>query len=103
MLVGDTEAEESMMTDRRKLAAEGVVIAVVNVQENSVDIMVKGLNITDKFSEELKTAVMIKIAAGDFEDLPVEDADKAVRKTLTKLFYRNLKHCPLIVPVIIGL
>ncbi len=103
MLVGDTEAEEDIMVDRRKLASEGVVIAVVNVQENSVDIMVKGLNIAEKFAEELKNAVMLKIAAGDFEELPVEEADKAVRKTMTKLFYKNLKHCPLIVPVIIGL
>ena len=46
---------------------------------------------------------MIKIAPGDFEDLPVADADKAVRQTLTQLVYRNLQHCPLLVPVIIGL
>lgn len=104
MLVGDTEAGETMMTDRRKLASEGVVIAVVNVQgEPSVDLMVKGLTLTEKFSEELKSAVMYKIAGGDFEDMTVEEADKSVRKTLTKLFYRNLRHCPLIVPVIIGL
>lgn len=104
MLVGDTEAGETMMTDRRKLANDGVVIAVVNVQgEPSVDLMVKGLTLTDKFSEELKSAILYKIAGGDFEDLTVEEADKNVRKTLTKLFYRTLRHCPLIVPVIIGI
>ena len=103
MLVGDTEAGETMMTDRRKLASEGVVIAVVNVQEKSVDIMVKGLNLTEKFSDELKNAVLYKLAGGDFEDLTVEEADKTVRKTMTKLFYKTLRHCPLIVPVIIGI
>ena len=103
MLVGDTEAGETMMTDRRKLASEGVVIAVVNVQEKSVDIMVKGLNLTEKFSDDLKNAVLYKLAGGDFEDLTVEEADKTVRKTMTKLFYKTLRHCPLIVPVIIGI
>ena len=106
MLVGDTEEGVETLIDRRKIAAEGIVIAVVNVPEDedaegSIDILCKGTQIPDKLLSEIKSAVQYKIAGGDFRELTAEDMDKSVRKTMTKMFYNRLKRCPLIVPIII--
>ena len=106
MLVGDTEEVEETLIDRRKLASEGIVIALVNVPddedtEGSIDILCKGTQIPEKLLAEIKSAVQYKIAGGDFRELTAEDMDKSVRKTMTKMFYNRLKRCPLIVPIII--
>ena len=106
MLVGDTEEGEETLIDRRKIASEGIVIAVVNVPddedaEGSIDILCKGTQIPDKLLGEIKSAVQYKIAGGDFRELTAEDMNKSVRKTMTKMFYNRLKRCPLIVPIII--
>ena len=106
MLVGDTEEGEETLIDRRKIASEGIVIAVVTVPdeenaEGSIDILCKGTQIPDKLLNEIKSAVQYKIAGGDFRELTAEDMDKSVRKTMTKMFYNRLKRCPLIVPIII--
>lgn len=106
MLVGDTEEGEETLIDRRKIASEGIVIAVVNVPddedtEGSIDILCKGTQIPDKLLGEIKSAVQYKIAGGDFRELTTEEMDKSVRKTMTKMFYNRLKRCPLIVPIII--
>ena len=106
MLVGDTEEGEETLIDRRKIASEGIVIAVVTVPdeenaEGSIDILCKGTQIPDKLLNEIKSAVQYKIAGGDFRELTAEDMDKSVRKTMTKMFYNRLNRCPLIVPIII--
>lgn len=105
MVVDGLETEYEQMLDRRKIAFEGLVIVVakVNDTENSdaVEIIPKGIELEEKFIEELKDPIQYKIVGGDFYALTREESERQIKKTLTRLFYSKLKRCPLIVPIVI--
>lgn len=105
MVVDGLETEYEQMLDRRKIAFEGLVIVVakVNDTENSdaVEIIPKGIELEEKFIEELKDPIQYKIVGGDFYALIREESERQIKKTLTRLFYSKLKRCPLIVPIVI--
>lgn len=105
MVVDGLETEYEQMLDRRKIAFEGLVIVVakVNDTENSdaVEIIPKGIELEERFIEELKDPIQYKIVGGDFYALTREESERQIKKTLTRLFYSKLKRCPLIVPIVI--
>lgn len=105
MVVDGLETDVEQMLERRKIAWEGLVIVVakVNDTENSeaVEIIPKGIELEEKFIDELRDVVQYKVAGGDFYAYTREEAEKQIKKSLTRLFYGKLKRCPLIVPIVI--
>ena len=105
MVVDGLETDVEQMLERRKIAWEGLVIVVakVNDTENpeAVEIIPKGIELEEKFVEELRDLIQYNVAGGDFYAYTREEAEKQIKKSLTRLFYAKLKRCPLIVPIVI--
>ena len=104
MIVGSEEADDAYVRDRRRIASEGLIIAVINLRDeeeaNNVELIEKGTQLPDKLLDELKDAVMYRIAGGDFYGLEKDEVEQLVRKTMTRIFYSRIKRCPLIVPIV---
>ncbi len=105
MVVDGLETDYEQMLDRRKIAFEGLVIVIAKVNDtessNAVEIIPKGIELDERFIEELKDPIQYKVAGGEFYALKREDAEKQIKKILTRLFYAKLKRCPLIVPIVV--
>ena len=83
----------------------GLVIALVKLdsahQDCPVELITKGTTLDDKLIDELKESLEYKVSGGDFYGMYREDAEKVIRKTLTRIFYSRIKRCPLIVPIVV--
>ncbi len=107
MVVDGEETEYEYVLDRRKIAAEGMVIAVVNLTDSestqAVDIITKGTKLDEKLIDELKDTIQYKVAGGDYYGMTKDEAERSIRKTMTRIFYSRIKRCPFIVPIVIEL
>ena len=105
MVVDGLETEYEQVLDRRKIAAEGLVIVLVKLdsahQDEPIEIITKGTKLEDKLLDELKESLEYKVSGGDFYGMYREDAERIMRKTLTRIFYTRIKRCPLIVPIVV--
>ncbi len=105
MVVDGEETEYEYVLDRRKAAAEGMVIAVVNLTDSestqAVDIITKGTKLDEKLVDELKDTIQYKVAGGDFYGMDRDELERSIRKIMTRIFYSRIKRCPFIVPIII--
>ncbi|MBO7177722.1 MAG: hypothetical protein J6V69_01320, partial [Clostridia bacterium] len=105
MVVDGLETDYEQMLERRKIASEGLVIALVKLdsahQDFPIEIIVKGAQFEDKLIDELKENLEYKVSGGDFYGMYREDAEKIIKKTLTRIFYNRIKRCPLIVPIVV--
>lgn len=105
MVVDGLETEYEQVLDRRKIAAEGLVIVLVKLnsahQDEPIEIITKGTKLEDKLLDELKESLEYKVSGGDFYGMYREDAERIIRKTLTRIFYTRIKRCPLIVPIVV--
>ena len=70
-------------------------------QDFPIEIIVKGAQFEDKLIDELKENLEYKVSGGDFYGMYREDAEKIIKKTLTRIFYNRIKRCPLIVPIVV--
>jgi ribonuclease J len=104
--ISGEEVEGFVLRDRRKLATDGVVVVLAEVdsngQINNLDIIVRGLSNTEiadiqkGLSKELKLQISQRKGIKDrflIRKLISEISEKAI--------YRNLRKHPLILPVII--
>ncbi len=107
MVVDGEETEYEYVLDRRKIAAEGMVIAVVNLTDSestqAVDIITKGTKLDEKLIDELKDTIQYKVAGGDYYGMTKDESERSIRKTMTRIFYSRIKRCPFIVPIVIEL
>ena len=105
MVVDGLETDYEQMLERRKIASEGLVIALVKLdsahQDFPIEIIVKGAQFEEKLIDELKENLEYKVSGGDFYGMYREDAEKIIKKTLTRIFYNRIKRCPLIVPIVV--
>ncbi len=105
MVVDGLETEYEQVLDRRKIAAEGLVIVLVKLDsahhDEPIEIITKGTKLEDKLLDELKESLEYKVSGGDFYGMYREDAERIIRKTLTRIFYTRIKRCPLIVPIVV--
>ena len=90
MVVDGLETDYEQVLDRRKIAGEGLVIALVKLdsahQDCPVELITKGTTLDDKLIDELKESLEYKVSGGDFYGMYREDAEKVIRKTLTRIF-----------------
>ena len=105
MVVDGLETGYEQVLDRRKIAAEGLVIVLAKLdsahQDSPVEIITKGTQLDDKLVDELKESLEYKVSGGDFYGMYREDAERIIKKTLTRIFYNRIKRCPLIVPIVV--
>ena len=105
MVVDGLETDFEQVLDRRKIASEGLVIALVKLdsahQDYPVELITKGTTLEEKLIDELKESLEYKVSGGDFYGMYREDAERVIRKTLTRIFYTRIKRCPLIVPIVV--
>ena len=65
-----------------------------------VDIVARGLNLTDDVINTIKNATIDTINGADFDKVDVNEIARAVKKAVRKLFYKD-RQFPIIIPVIV--
>lgn len=106
LLDGSTAVEDEMLIrDRKKLAEDGFLIAIISTEENEEDlvmpiIIVRGININDQFKEELSQDIMTELKNGSIDDCDINSAKKFFRRIIAKKLYQKLKRRPMVIPII---
>jgi ribonuclease J len=101
--VGETDS--GILSDRRKLSGDGIMIILVELQENvisdPIELIARGIMITEEFTNEIKIAVAAVVEKFNFDG--VEDRKElknVIRKAAKKLLWNKLNKSPMIIPLI---
>lgn len=108
---GIGDVDELVLRDRRRLSGDGVVIALLALDEQTggivygPDIISRGFVFEDQGSfilEEAKNAVL-EVLEEIVADKPIEwaDLEPKIKKRLKRLFYKIIERRPLILPIVI--
>jgi ribonuclease J len=98
-----SDDSEMLLRDRRHLAGDGFVIAIVSknsLEINPPIIISRGVSIPDKMSEELREAI-IKELNKDKTDDDIQGIKHLLRKLIAKSIVKELKKKPMVIPIIL--
>ncbi|MFA6866913.1 MAG: ribonuclease J [Clostridia bacterium] len=108
LLDGSIAVEDEMLIiDRKKLSEDGFIIAIISTNISGDDgiiqpiIIVRGININDKFKEELSQDIMEELRNGSIDDCDINSAKRFFRKTIAKKLFQKLKRRPMVIPIIL--
>jgi len=110
--LGVGDVEDVVLRDRRHLAQDGIVIAVIGIEKNTrsivsgPDIFSRGFVGEDQAEgllDEAKSVVVAKLEefrdSGSLEEF--DEIKAACRKALAKLIYERIHRRPMIVPIVV--
>ena len=104
--VGIDGADSFVLRDRIHLSEDGVIVAVVGVDEfsatlSSVEIIAKGLVLTDNMIEEAKAGVMDLLRRTDLKAVRDEtELASIIRRNIKNYIFKATKKNPMILPVV---
>lgn len=104
--VGIDGADSFVLRDRIHLSEDGVIVAVVGVDEysatlSSVEIIAKGLVLTDSMIEDAKSGVMELLRRTDLKAVRDETELAAIiRRNIKNYIFKTTKKNPMILPVV---
>lgn len=102
-----SEWDEEVMSDRKKLSGDGVVIALVTVDyEDGVaaldcELTIKGMTAAEDVEKMVKKEVMRVITQGEWLEKSDDQRKADVGKAIRKLLLNNVKKRPMILPIIV--
>lgn len=99
-----TEDSEMILRDRRHLAGDGFVIAIVTRHSDEISppiIIARGINLSDKFVEELRDDIEAELTRDKLDEYDIHSFKQAVRKMIAKPIMKELKKKPMVIPIII--
>lgn len=100
------EDGNAVVRDRRSLSEYGVIVVLgaINVRKGKisgdVDVIARGLSLTDERYTDIIYATKNAVANTDFNGDNVVEATVAVKKAIRKLFYRD-RQFPIIMPILV--
>lgn len=100
------EDGKSVINDRRSLAEYGMLLVLCAVDLETgkivgdVDIIARGVNLTEDVQASIRNATQETIDAADFDKVNVNDVARLVKKAVRKLFYKD-RQFPIIIPIIV--
>lgn len=100
------EDGEAVVEERRSLAQYGMLIIIAAVDmdtgavESDVDIVARGVGITDDLKDLIVNCVYNSVADTDFDRSDINDVAKNVKRGVRKLFAKD-RDFPIIIPVIV--
>lgn len=100
------EDGKAVVNDRRSLAEYGMLIVLCAVDMEGgkivgdIDVVARGLNLTDEVHDSIVSATNEAITSVDFDKTNVNDIARTVKKAVRKLFYKD-RQFPIIIPVIV--
>ena len=104
--VGIDGADSFVLRDRIHLSEDGVIVAVVGVDEfsatlSSVEIIAKGLVLTDNMIEEATAGVMDHLRRTDLKAVRDEtELASIIRRNIKNYIFKATKKNPMILPVV---
>ncbi len=104
--VGIDDADSYVLRDRRHLAVDGLVVIVVGVDEltaklTSLEIIGKGLVISDAIIEDAKTNVVNTLNSIDLRTVRDEsELSGIIRRSVKNYLFKATKKNPMILPVV---
>lgn len=102
-----SEWDEEVMSDRKKLSGDGVVVALVTVDyEDGIasldcELTIKGMTGVDDVAKMVKKEVMRVITQGEWLEKSDDQRKADVGKAIRKLLLNNVKKRPMILPIIV--
>lgn len=100
---GVADEPAALMRDRRTLAADGFVVAIIMTKTfelNPPIILSRGVRLSDELVEEIKSGISAAIATAD-GDYEITALKQHIRKLVFKTVEKKTKKKPMIIPIII--
>ncbi len=99
-----TDDSEMILRDRRHLAGDGFVIAIVS--KHSIDInppiiISRGVNISEKLNEDLRENIIREVMREDIDEYDIQSLKQLLRKMIAKSLLKEVKKKPMVIPIII--
>lgn len=100
------EDGDAVVRDRRSLAEYGMllVLAAVDLDRGTlcgdVDIVARGINLTDEVQRNVKNAAAEALRSADFDKSDIDEYAKCLKKAVRKLFMKD-RQFPIIIPVVV--
>lgn len=95
---------EAILRDRRHLAADGFVVAIVSklsLDINPPIIIARGVNLTERLCEDLKESIIHEVCKDCRDDYDIQGLKQVLRKLIAKAIVKELKKKPMVIPIII--
>lgn len=99
-----TDDCQMLLRDRRHLAADGFIIAIVtklSMDINPPIIIARGINISEKLSEDLRERITKEMSKNGIDEYDIQGLKQMLRKTIGKSILKELKKKPMVIPIII--
>lgn len=90
-----------MLKDRRHLACDGIVVAIVTTsscESNAPIIISRGITIPEAMAEEMRQNILVEMNTGEFD---ASGLKQSIRKIVTKTIDKQLKKKPMVIPIVI--
>ncbi len=104
--IGIDGEDSFVLRDRKHLAEDGLIIPVVTIDAftnsvSSVEIVAKGLVLTEQNVNEIKNNLITLLDKSDFTKISnEEELSNLIRKHVKNYAFKNLKKNPMILPVV---
>ncbi len=102
-----SEWDEEVMSDRKKLSGDGVIVALVTIDYEDgmrtldCELTIKGMTGVDDVAKMVKKEVMRVITQGEWLEKSDDQRKADVGKAIRKLLLNNVKKRPMILPIIV--